>query len=131
MMDRKPEIYANFVSVLSIVPNKEDGTLSIRMKGTDNRVYCFDLPEPLVGPLVIGLVSQATALTPSGLTQPMVLNSAKIFTLDDGRAGVELLLENVVRLPVIFPQEAIEPLRNALDKLDELNKKAPTTPKPH
>ena len=130
-MARQPEIYMKFAAVLSIMPDMENGMLTARLRGIDGRVYCLDLPEPIVGPLIIGLATQAAHLTSSGATQPMNLTSGKLFTLDDGRAGLELLLENTVRLPLVFPPESIPVLRNVLDELEDLNKKAPPKPKPH
>ena len=130
-MARQQEIYMKFAAVLSIVPDIEKGMLTVRLRGIDGRLYCLDLPEPMVGALIIGLATQAAHLTSTGAVQPMNLTSGKPFTLDDGSAGLELLLENTVRLPLVFPPKSIPVLRNALDELEDLHRKAPPESKPH
>lgn len=135
-MAKPTELYARFAAVLAIEPDKDNRSLIVRLKDLNEQLYSLDFPEPLIGPLIIGLMSQAKAIAPDQAggepsAFPMTLDSGRPFSLPDGRIGLELTLESTVRLPVLFPKKAITILRAALDELDDLSKNAPPEKKPH
>ena len=135
-MTQKPELYARFAAILSMEADTENHSVLAHLRGEDDRLYCLDVPEPIIGSFVIGLLSQAKVVAPDqtggeSRTQPMNLNSGRPFRLGDGRIGLELLLEDVVRLPVLFPRSAIAVLRTALKELERLSQTAPPERKPH
>ena len=104
--------------------------LEVRFRTPANDVYCIEVPEGILGGLTVALLSAAAKIQGTGPTQPMTLNSAQAFTYPDGRIGLELKLENAIRLPVLFPPEAISSLRDAAKTLDHLSKQIPGTSGP-
>jgi hypothetical protein len=74
------------------------------------------------------LSARAAQLTDNRVGQPMTLNASQPFTIADGRAGLVLLLDNAVRLPVLFPREAIPVLRRSLDTLEGLSSGTASAP---
>ena len=126
-----PNVHARMAAVLSIIADQASSTLQVSMRDDDNTVYQLDLPDGLVGGLIVSLISQIQHLRPSGVAQPMTLNSGRSFALPDGRIGLELLLENAVRLPVLFPKEAIGALRDTLEELDRLSQSSPAEARRH
>jgi hypothetical protein len=126
-----PNVHARMAAVLSIIADQASSTLQVSMRDDDNTVYQLDLPDGLVGGLIVSLISQIQHLRPSGVAQPMTLNSGRSFALPDGRIGLELLLENAVRLPVLFPKEAIGALRDTLEELERLSQSAPAEARRH
>jgi hypothetical protein len=124
-------VHARMAAVLSIIADQASSTLQVSMRDDDNTVYQMDLPDGLVGGLIVSLISQIQHLRPSGVAQPMTLNSGRSFALPDGRIGLELLLENAVRLPVLFPKEAIGALRETLEELDRLAQSSPAEARRH
>ncbi len=124
-------VHARMAAVLSIIADQASSTLQVSMRDDENTVYQMDLPDGLVGGLIVSLISQIQHLRPSGVAQPMTLNSGRSFALPDGRIGLELLLENAVRLPVLFPKEAIGALRETLEELDRLSQSSPAEARRH
>jgi hypothetical protein len=124
-------VHARMAAVLSIIADQASSTLQVSMRDDENTVYQMDLPDGLVGGLIVSLISQIQHLRPSGVAQPMTLNSGRSFALPDGRIGLELLLENAVRLPVLFPKEAIGALRETLEELERLSQSAPAEARRH
>ena len=111
--------------MLGIESDDPNNSLLVRFRDPHNNVYAIDLSEGLIAGLVVALMSAAAQLRRAGLAQPMTLTGGRVFTAPDGRAGLELQLENAVHLPVLFPSEAIPTLRRTLDELEHLAKQAP------
>ena len=126
-----PDKQIKAAGLLSIMPNLQTKTLSLRFRDSLNQVYVVELPQPLLGILTVGLMTQASHIAPApnqpgGAAQPMNLDSGRIFTLDDGRSGLELTMEKTIRLPLLFPKSAIPGLRTALDELERIPEKGPS-----
>ena len=130
-MAQPTEICIKFTGVLSATSDVENGILSFRLMGSDNRAYCLDFPESILGALIVGLKTQAAHFNPSGAAQPMRLTHGREFFLNDGQQGLELTLDDTIRLPVVFDSRTISVLRSAIDRLADRNKKAPPEPKLH
>jgi hypothetical protein len=125
MSQNKVELAA----VLSVTPTADKIELQFRDK--NNNIHCISIPSGALGGLLVGLRSVAATVPNSGSVQPMTLNSGRPFSISDGRVGLEFTLDNAVRLPVLFPREAIPVLRRSLDELEHLSKSAPATPRPN
>jgi hypothetical protein len=121
-----PETRVAMAAMLSITQNNSQ--LEVRFRDPQNDVHCIDVPAGVLGGLITALRSHAAAL-PGGAGQPMTLDSGRPFTLADGRVGLELLLDGAVRLPVLFPKEAIQVLRKTLDELERLSTRSPHRPR--
>lgn len=78
--------------------------LRLRVRDPANNVYVLDLAAPMIGGLAVTLTQQA-ARVQGGAGQPMTLNASRAFSIADGRIGLELTLDNALRLPVLFPEE--------------------------
>jgi hypothetical protein len=113
-------------AMLSLTPG--DSGLLLGFRDPDGGMYRLEIPAGAIGGLIVALRSHA-AVAQGGSGQPMTLDSGRPFTLLDGRVGLELLLEGTVRLPVLFPREAIPVLRRTLDELERLSTKSPRRPR--
>jgi hypothetical protein len=124
-----PETNIKAAIMLGVEPDRQNNVLRLRFCDPSNNVYALDLAEPMIGGLTAALVGQIGQLKQSGVGQPMTLTSGRPFQIGDGRIGLELTLDNALRLPVLFPKEAIPALRKTLDELERLSTKAPTPPR--
>jgi hypothetical protein len=122
------EHHIEMAAMLAISPSA--GNLQLTFRDPQNDVYRLQVPAALLGGLIVALRSQAEHAQ-SGAGQPMTLDSGRPFTLMDGRVGLELTLDGAVRLPVLFPKEAIPVLRRTLEELDRLSRQSPARPRGH
>jgi len=116
-----PEIAIKIAALLALTHTDE--VLHLQFRDPQNQIHTLELPTPILGGLIVALTSKVGQIQGTGVAQPMALNGGQPFTLPDGRAGLELLLDDAVRLPVLFPKEAIPILRSALDMLEGLSSK--------
>jgi hypothetical protein len=121
-----PETKIQVAAMLGIEPDPPNNLLRLRFKDKEDNVYALDLGVSILGGLIAGLMGVLGHLRGTGIAQPMTLNSGRPFVLADGRAGLEMTLESVLRLPVLFPREAIPALRKTLDELER--RSIPTPP---
>jgi hypothetical protein len=118
-------------AMLGIEVDRNAHSLRLQARDAHQNIYQINLPESMLGGLIVGLRSQINRLRGSAVGQPMTLDSGQAFTLPDGRVGLELMLDNAVRLPVIFPKEAIAVLRKSLDELERLSGGSSGPTRPH
>jgi len=105
--------------------------MRVQLRDAHGGVHTIEIPAGVLGALLVALHSQASRLGPNRFGQPMTLTSGNAFATADGRVGLELVMENAVRLPVLFPREAIETLREALDELERFAGTPPQAPSRH
>jgi hypothetical protein len=109
----------------SVSPDRELDL--VRIDGSSDREPAtVDIHRGLLGPLIASLQQAARAFPPefeSGgrFTQPMQLNGAEIVALEDGRLGVDLLLDSGLRLTITIPFGEIAPLRQCLEAIAALS----------
>lgn len=120
-----PELYAKMAGLVAMQNTADKSGVQVRFRSVAENHYIIELPTGLLGNLIIGLQLASQALTPDPLSsetagQPLGVMSGRLFVLDDGRAGLELTLDNGARLPLTFPRSAIEALRKSLDGLEGL-----------
>jgi hypothetical protein len=99
------------------------GIAKVLFRNATNQSYIVEIPLAILGSFLINLraiAQQIMAGTSSApfLGQPLTLNSGRPFQVSDDRVGLELTLDNGLRLPVVFPRSAIKALRKSLDALD-------------
>jgi hypothetical protein len=124
-----PETTIKVAAMMGIEPIRSSNSLRVRFRDAANNPYALDFPEGTISGLIVALTAQLAHLTRSGVGQPMTLTSGQPFTIADGRVGLELLLEHVLRLPVLFPKESIQTLRKSLDELERLSRQTPPPPR--
>lgn len=125
-----PERVTEVTTFKQVMPNRLAGALEVTLVDAEGP-FRLDIPLSILGPLTFGLFAMAPKIAPpDGLPAAMVLNlnSARPFALEDGRVGLELSVENDVRLPVLFPESAIQSVRAALDALERLRQSPPQPP---
>ena len=118
-MTQSAEVYVKFSGLLSVTPQIEEGLLSVQLRSEDNKAYYLDFPESILGVLITALMTQVAYLKPSGKAQTFRLTNGREFIRDDGQPGLELTLEDTVRLPVVFDSQTMAALRTAIGRLED------------
>jgi hypothetical protein len=93
-------------------------TVTVRFRDTAHNTFALEIAGGYMGGFIIGLHSQAANLSDAAANQPMTLISTRPFTMGDGRVGLMMLLDDSVRLPVLFPPAGIQSLRTSMDTLE-------------
>jgi hypothetical protein len=117
-------------AMLSAQTISVENKVSVQFRTDQNEVLTLDIPAGVIGGLIVALRFYGEPLQVE-LGQPVTLTSGRPFTIPDGRVGLNLLLDNAVRLPVLFPKKAIPALRSTLDKLERLASGEPSHPRQH
>ena len=115
------ETRIRLAGMLGCQSNSTDNLLEFRFRTAENDVFCIEIPEAILGGLMIALRVAAGHIAKTDDVHPMAVELKRLFVLQDGRLGLELLLENVIRLPMVFPKEMVPALRTALDELEVLS----------
>jgi hypothetical protein len=108
--------------------DRNQNTVTVRFRDVANNVYALNIGGGYLGGLIVGLNSQAANLSDAHANQPMTLVSTRPFTMGDGRVGLMMVLDDSVRLPVLFPPAAIQSLRNSMDVLESHSSGGPPEP---
>src|ERR1700733_3587327 len=117
---------------LGIEIDAAENALIVRLRDKSNNVYPLTTGAGYLGGLITGLSTQASRLQGAASNQPMTLHSTQPFTMADGGVGLMMVLENGgVRLPVLFPRNAIQSLRNSMDILESHSTEGPANPPSH
>jgi hypothetical protein len=101
----------------------------VRIDGSgdgDQEPAIVDIHRGLLGPLIASLKQAARAFPPAReadavLSQPMQLQGAEIIALEDGSLGLQLALDDGLRLAVIIPFGEIAPLKECLEAIAALS----------
>ena len=130
-MTQPTERYAQFHTIVSVMPDKNKGSLLMRMKDETGHQFCLDIPDHLVGPVIVALMSQAKAIEPDetdahGLAQPLTLTDIRPFSISDERRGIELGFDDSFHLRVLIPKTAIAGLRSELERLENTSSQPPS-----
>jgi hypothetical protein len=120
-----PELYAKANAMLGVLAKLSENSAEVRFRDSKGQAYVIDFPEPILGGMIAALLAIAPQLKPSGAGQVLNMTSGRVFSLPDGRIGLELTLEGTLRLPLIFQKKGIAALRKSLDQLEAQSKKEP------
>ena len=112
------ETRIRLAGMLGSPSNPAGNLLEVRFRTAENDVLCIEIPEAILGGLMIALRVAAGHIAKTDDVHPMAVELKRLFVLQDGRLGLELLLENVIRLPLVF---LVPALRTALDELEVLS----------
>ena len=103
----------------------ERGRDVIRIDGSAGEsAVALDLHRGVLGTLIVSLLQAARALPGDSeefLSQPMQLTGVGVVSFEDGSFGLELLLDEGLRLFVAIPTESIGTLRKCVDVVDTLD----------
>jgi hypothetical protein len=116
------ETRIRLAGMLGSPSNPAGNLLEVRFRTAENGVLCIEIPEAILGGLMVALRVAAGHIAKTDDVHPMAVELKRLFVLQDGRLGLELLLENVIRLPMVFPKEMVPALRTALDELEVLSR---------
>jgi hypothetical protein len=123
-----PESRIRASAMLGMTANLPNNLLEIRFCTPANDIYCIEIPEGILGGLILALISGSARIRGTGPTQPMTLDSIRPFSYPDGRIGLELSLEHAIRLPVLLSKESISTLEDAAKILERLSTQIPGPP---
>ena len=124
------ETRIRLAGMLGCQSNSTDNLLEFRFRTAENDVLCIEIPEAILGGLMVALRVAAGHIAKTDDVHPMAVELKRLFVLQDGRLGLELLLESVIRLPMVFPKEMVPALRTALDELEVLSRQFETASLP-
>ena len=85
----------------------------------------LDLHRGVLGTLIVSLLQAARALPANSeefLSQPLQLAGVGVVSFEDGSFGLELLLDEGLRLFVAIPSESIGALRRCVDVVEALDR---------
>jgi hypothetical protein len=104
----------------------ERGRDVIRIDGSaGEQSISLDLHRGVLGTLIVSLLQAARALPGDSeefLSQPLQLAGVGVVSFEDGSFGLELLLDEGLRLFVAMPSESIGALRKCVDVVDALDR---------
>ena len=90
----------------------------------DQRLMNLALHRGVLGTLIVSLLQAARAFPGDSdefLSQPLQLTGVGVVSFEDGSFGLELLLDEGLRLFVAVPSESIAALRNCVSVVDALD----------
>jgi len=90
----------------------------------DQRSMHFALHRGVLGTLIVSLLQAARAFpadTDEFLSQPLQLTGVGVVSFEDGNFGLELLLDEGLRLFVAIPTESITALHDCVNVIDTLD----------
>jgi hypothetical protein len=117
----KPILFTAVRALREIVVSQKTQTLGLRFIGDDNHEYMIDLPEALIGQLVVSLAGKSADLSHTGKMQPMTVDAIRPFSISDGRAGIELTIERTLRVPLLLSADQVDAMKKALDEASALS----------
>lgn len=104
----------------------ERGRDVIRIDGSaGEQSISLDLHRGVLGTLIVSLLQAARALPGDKeefLSQPLQLAGVGVVSFEDGTFGLELLLDEGLRLFVAIPSESIGALSKCLDVVEALDR---------
>ena len=90
---------------------------------SDQRSTHLALHRGVLGTLIVSLLQAARAFpadTDEFLSQPLQLTGVGVVSFEDGSFGLELLLDEGLRLFVAIPSDSIAALHNCVNTIDDL-----------
>lgn len=111
---------ARVAAIASVIPDHKANALQVGLVTEDETTLRLEIPEAVLGPLVLGLTAKTPELSGSGASQAMVLTRAEVVDLIGGGPALRLLLENG-RLPLLvqIPTGKSRLLRDLADELSD------------
>jgi hypothetical protein len=110
-------------------PKTKDFRLVLKL--SDQKPLYLNLQQGMVSNLALSAWAALRDIAPAdeggqALMQPLTLVSGRPFVTPDGRAGLVLDMEGM-RVPVIFPVEAISLIQASLEQLRDMTKTSTQT----
>jgi hypothetical protein len=108
--------------ISSVRPNRHNDVVHLDCS-VDQRDMHLALHRGVLGTLIVSLLQAARAFPGESdefLSQPLQLTGVGVVSFEDGSFGLELLLDQGLRLFVAIPSESIAALRNCVNTIDDL-----------
>jgi hypothetical protein len=109
--------------ISGVRPNRQRDVVNVDCSA-DQRLMNLALHRGVLGTLIVSLLQAARAFPSDSdefLSQPLQLTGVGVVSFEDGSFGLELLLDEGLRLFVAVPSESIAALRNCVGVIDALD----------
>jgi hypothetical protein len=109
--------------ISGVRPNRKRDVVHVDCSA-DRQPMQFTLHRGVLGSLIVSLLQAARAFPANSdefLSQPLQLMGVGVVSFEDGSFGLELLLDEGLRLFVAVPTESIGALRNCVNVIDTLD----------
>ena len=109
--------------ISSVRPNRQRDAVHVDCT-SDQRSMHVALHRGVLGTLIVSLLQAARAFPGDSdefLSQPLQLAGVGVVSFEDGSFGLELLLDEGLRLFVAVPSESIAALRDCVKVIDTLD----------
>ena len=109
--------------ISSVRPERDRNIIRIDGSAGEGSIS-FDLHRGVLGTLIVSLLQAARALPGDSeefLSQPMQLAGVGVVSFEDGSFGLEMLLDEGLRVFVAIPSESLGALRRCVDMVDALD----------
>jgi hypothetical protein len=109
--------------ISGVRPNRRNDVVHVDCSA-DQRSLHFALHRGILGTLIVSLLQAARAFPGESdefLSQPLQLTGVGVVSFEDGSFGLELLLDEGLRLFVAVPSESIAALRDCANVIDTLD----------
>jgi hypothetical protein len=109
--------------ISGVRPNRQRDVVHVDCT-SDQRSTHLALHRGVLGTLIVSLLQAARAFPGDSdefLSQPLQLTGVGVVSFEDGSFGLELLLDEGLRLFVAVPSESIAALRDCVNVIDTLD----------
>jgi hypothetical protein len=109
--------------ISGVRPNRQRDIVHLDCSA-DQRSLHFALHRGVLGTLIVSLLQAARAFPADSeefLSQPLQLTGVGVVSFEDGSFGLELLLDEGLRLFVAIPTDSIAALRDGVNVIDTLD----------
>ena len=109
--------------ISGVRPNRQLDVVHVDCS-SEQRSLNLALHRGVLGTLIVSLLQAARAFpgdTDEFLSQPLQLSGVGVVSFEDGSFGLELLLDEGLRLFVAVPSDSIAALRNCVNVIDTLD----------
>jgi hypothetical protein len=109
--------------ISGVRPNRHGDVVHVDCSA-DQRSMHLALHRGVLGTLIVSLLQAARAFPGDSaefLSQPLQLTGVGVVSFEDGSFGLELLLDEGLRLFVAVPSESIATLRNSVNVIGTLD----------
>jgi len=109
--------------ISGVRPNRGRDVVDIDCSA-DQRSTQLALHRGVLGTLIVSLLQAARAFPADSdefLSQPLQLTGVGVVSFEDGSFGLELLLDEGLRLFIAVPSESIAALRNGVNVIETLD----------
>jgi hypothetical protein len=117
-----------FKAISAVGVEKETGNLKIQFEAADGRFFGITLQPSVIPFTIAALASQGQQAGADGRgmsSQALRVVGWRPLVGKDGAPGFAWIMDGGLKVPMVFPQEALPALRSAIVELERLSAPAP------